>query len=199
MAAAAIFNFRIREVLLADGVQRAEMHYCSKFRWKGSNRCTDIVIFLIFEDGHRRHLGFRIGEILLANGAQRGQLHHCQNLSKIGRSVSEVLRLFRLCHHLWFLKLQNFTGWRGPGCWDASSFQISSKAQTIETVTKVFILRFLLKDRKHITSALNHCGDIAFFGFSRGLFAILDLFGANSDHPVLDSLYHCAKWLRLVQ
>jgi len=34
------------------------LHQLSKFRKDRSNRCGDIAIFVIFQDGGRRHLGF---------------------------------------------------------------------------------------------------------------------------------------------
>ena len=48
MAAAAILDFQICEILLADGVWRAQAHNCAKFRHNRSFHCGDIAIFRIF-------------------------------------------------------------------------------------------------------------------------------------------------------
>jgi len=45
MAAAAIWDFQICEILLADGVWMAQMHNCTKFHQNRSFRCEDIAIF----------------------------------------------------------------------------------------------------------------------------------------------------------
>ena len=37
---------------------RPILHQCTKFRKDRSNRCGDIAIFVIFQDGGRRHFGF---------------------------------------------------------------------------------------------------------------------------------------------
>ena len=49
MAAAAILDCRIRKMLLADGVWRAQGHHCTKFCQNWSFRCGDIAIFRIFK------------------------------------------------------------------------------------------------------------------------------------------------------
>jgi len=49
MAAAAIFDFQICEILLADGVWRAQTHNCAKFRHNLLLHCGDIAIFRIFK------------------------------------------------------------------------------------------------------------------------------------------------------
>jgi len=49
MAAAAILDCRIHKILLADGVWRAQMHHCTKFRQNRSFSCGDIAIFRIFK------------------------------------------------------------------------------------------------------------------------------------------------------
>jgi len=56
MATAAMLDCRIRKILLADGVWRAQTHHCTKFRQSWSFNCGDRK----FEDqnGRRRHLGF---------------------------------------------------------------------------------------------------------------------------------------------
>jgi len=47
------FNF-----LTVRAVKRPILHQCTKFRKDRSNRCGDIGIFVIFQDGGCRHLGF---------------------------------------------------------------------------------------------------------------------------------------------
>jgi len=49
MATATILIFRIREILLADGVQSVETHHHAKFRQNWSIRCRDIAIFQFFK------------------------------------------------------------------------------------------------------------------------------------------------------
>jgi len=49
MAAAAILDFQICEILLADGVWRAQTHNSTKLRQNWSFRCGDIAIFQIFK------------------------------------------------------------------------------------------------------------------------------------------------------
>ena len=49
MAAAAILDFQICDILLADGIWRAQTHHCTKFRQNQSFLCIDIVIFRIFK------------------------------------------------------------------------------------------------------------------------------------------------------
>jgi len=44
-----MLDFQICEILLADGVWRAQTHNCTKFRENRSFRCGDIAIFLIFK------------------------------------------------------------------------------------------------------------------------------------------------------
>jgi len=49
MAAAAILNFWIYKMLLADSVWRAQKHHCAKFCQNRSFCCGDNVIFRIFK------------------------------------------------------------------------------------------------------------------------------------------------------
>jgi len=49
MAAAAILDIQICEMLLADDVGRSQAHNCTKFRHNRSFHCGDIAIFLIFK------------------------------------------------------------------------------------------------------------------------------------------------------
>jgi len=56
MAVAAILDCRIRKILLADGVWRAQTHHCTKFRQNWWFTCGDREISN-FQNSHRRHLG----------------------------------------------------------------------------------------------------------------------------------------------
>jgi len=49
MAVAAILDYRIRKILLADGVWKVHTHRCTKFSQIRSFRCGDIAIFQIFK------------------------------------------------------------------------------------------------------------------------------------------------------
>jgi len=49
MAAAAILDFQICEILLADGVWSAQTHNCTKIHQNRSFRCGDIAIFQLFK------------------------------------------------------------------------------------------------------------------------------------------------------
>ena len=65
MAAAAILDFQICEIVLADGVWIAQTHNCAKFRHNRSFRCRDIAIFRIFKMAAAAILDFWNREILL--------------------------------------------------------------------------------------------------------------------------------------
>ena len=59
------FQNVIFKFLTVGEVKRPILHQCTKFRKDRSNHCGDIAIFVIFEDGSRRHLGFSKFENLL--------------------------------------------------------------------------------------------------------------------------------------
>jgi len=54
----------IQLFLTARMVKRTILHNLAKFREDRPIRCCDIAIFVIFQDGCRRHLGFEKFEIL---------------------------------------------------------------------------------------------------------------------------------------
>jgi len=58
MGAAAILDFRNREILLVIGVQKVETHQYAKFCQNWSIGCEDIKIFQFFKMAAVRHLGF---------------------------------------------------------------------------------------------------------------------------------------------
>ena len=78
MAATTILDIQICEMLLADGVWRAQTRNRTKFR-------EDIAIFWIFKMAAAAILDFLIPEILLIVGIQRVEMHlhakFCQNRS----------------------------------------------------------------------------------------------------------------------
>jgi len=57
MAAAAMLDFKNFKFLTVGKVKKVELHQCAKFYRNRSNRRQDTV-FLIFQNGARRHLGF---------------------------------------------------------------------------------------------------------------------------------------------
>ena len=130
MAAAAIFDFWNREILLAIGVERVETHQHAKFCQNRSICCKDIKIFRFFKMAAAVILNCWICKILLADGVRRGNTHHCTKFRQ------NFFLLRRYCNfsnfqngrrHLGFLKSRNFIGyWRGDGR-DASACQILSK------------------------------------------------------------------------
>jgi len=75
MAAAAILNFQIRKIFLADVVLRAHTHNCTKFHQNRSFRCGDIAIFQIFKMAAAAMLDFWNRENLLVIGVERVEMH----------------------------------------------------------------------------------------------------------------------------
>ena len=121
--AAAILDIQICEMLLADGVRRAQTRNCTKFRQNRSVRCRDIAIFWIFKMAADAILDFWNGKILLVIVVQREETHQyaTPNFVKIGQSVAKMLRFF------------DFSRWRPPPSWnleciDALLYQILSKS-----------------------------------------------------------------------
>ena len=53
-----MLDFQKLEILTADPLYGGNMRYCTKSHQDRSNRGGDIGIFVIFQDGGRRHLGF---------------------------------------------------------------------------------------------------------------------------------------------
>ena len=60
MAAAAIVNFQKFEILTVGTVKEHILHQRTKFHKDRSKRYGDIEIFVIFQDGARRHFGFSL-------------------------------------------------------------------------------------------------------------------------------------------
>ena len=78
MAAATILDFQICEILLADGVWRAQTHNCTKFRQNQTFHCGDIAIFRIFKMAAVRHIGFVWGIFGPPTVSTRGSLSLCK-------------------------------------------------------------------------------------------------------------------------
>jgi len=75
MAAAAILDFQISEITLADSVWKAQTHHRAKCRQNQSFRCGDIAIFRIFKMAAAAILDFWNREILLAIGVKSVETH----------------------------------------------------------------------------------------------------------------------------
>ena len=85
MAAVRHLGF-VKLKLTVGAVKRSILHNRAKFRKDRSNRCGDIAIFLIFQDGDRRHVGFskiRNYNLLSCVGANlhhRAKFHHNRSI-----------------------------------------------------------------------------------------------------------------------
>jgi len=75
MASAAILDFQICEISLADSVWKAQTHHCTKCHQNWSFRCRDIAFFRIFNMAAAAILDFLNRKILLAIGEQRVETH----------------------------------------------------------------------------------------------------------------------------
>jgi len=117
-------------ILTVGEVKGLILHQRTKFSKDRSNRYRDIAIFVIFQDGGRRHLGFS--------------------------------------------KIRNFNGRSAVRGQYASPYQILSKS----------------------VKRLQRYGDLTVFFSKWRPSTILDLMGADWDHPrrPLDGLYRCAKF-----
>jgi len=74
MAAIRHLGFVKFKLLLTVGeVKKPIMHQRTKFRRDRSNRYRDIAIFVIFQDGGRRHLGYSKIQNFNGLSAARGQ------------------------------------------------------------------------------------------------------------------------------
>jgi len=99
MAATAILDIQICEMLLPDGVWRAQMHNCTKFRQNWSFRYGDIAILWIFKMAAAAILDFLNREILSVVRIQRGETHlhakFCQNRS-ISSDDIKIFQFFKM-------------------------------------------------------------------------------------------------------
>ena len=97
----AILDFWNSDFLTVGVVNGAVLHQPTKFRKDRSNRCGDVAIFVIFQDGGRRHLGF--SRIRNFNGRSAARVQ-CALLYQI--SSKSVKRLQR------YGDLTVFSKWR---------------------------------------------------------------------------------------
>ena len=68
----------LNSTFLTVGVfKRPILHQRTKFYKDRSNRYGDIAIFVIFQDGGRRHLDFQKLQILTADPLYEGNMRHC--------------------------------------------------------------------------------------------------------------------------
>ena len=87
------------------------LHQLSKFRKDRSNRCRDVAIFVIFQDGGRRHLGF--SKIRNFNGTSAVRVQYASLYQISSKSVKRLQRYGDLTVF--------FNGGRPPSwiCWGA--------------------------------------------------------------------------------
>ena len=74
MAAAAILDFKNFKFLMVGTAKRVKLHQYAKFRQNRSNRGQDFAIFLMFQDGGRRHLGFSKFQIFNGQNSERSRM-----------------------------------------------------------------------------------------------------------------------------
>ena len=90
MAAVRHLGFLIIEFLTVGAVSGAILHQCTKFRKDWSNRCGDVAIFVIFQDGGRRHLCFsKIGNF---NGRSAVRVQYASLYQISSKSVKRLQR-----------------------------------------------------------------------------------------------------------
>ena len=79
MAAVRHLGFVKFEFFNGLAVKRPILHQHTEFRKDRSNRYGDIAIFVIFQDGGRRHFGFNFQkfEILTVDPLYEANMRHC--------------------------------------------------------------------------------------------------------------------------
>jgi len=80
MAATAIFDIQIFEILTVGTVTRAKFHHLDKFHGDRLNRCRDVAIFRFFQDGGRPPSTAAILELMYMFGPPTKRiwcLYHC--------------------------------------------------------------------------------------------------------------------------
>jgi len=81
----AILDWWNSNFLTVGADKRPILHHRTKFRKDRSNRCGDIAIFVIFQDGGRRHLGF--SNIQNLNGWSAARVQHASSRQISSKSV----------------------------------------------------------------------------------------------------------------
>jgi len=96
MAATAMLNFHIREMLLAGGVWKPQSSHCTKFCKNLSFCCRDIAIFRTTKTAATPPPSqiFEIVKFYWLLGSTESRHISMQNFVKIGRSVAKMLRFF---------------------------------------------------------------------------------------------------------
>ena len=94
------------------------LHQRTKFHKDRLNRCGDIAIFVIFQDGGRRHFGFSKIRNFNGRSAVQGQYaSSCQISSKSLKRLQTYgdLTVFKMAavRHLGFVKFEIFNGRNG--------------------------------------------------------------------------------------
>jgi len=96
------FDFQIgrrfwnHEILLANGVQRVEVHQHAKYRQNLSTDCEDIKIFQFFNMAAAAILDFQICEISLAGSVWKAQTRHHSNCRQSRSSCCGDIAFFRI-------------------------------------------------------------------------------------------------------
>jgi len=90
MAATAILILRNSTFLTVGVVKGPILHQRTKFRKDRSNRCGDIALLVIFQDGGRRHPGFSKIRNFNGRSAVRGQYASLYQISS--KSVKQLQR-----------------------------------------------------------------------------------------------------------
>ena len=94
-------------LLTIGAVQRHILHQRTKFRKDRSNRYGDIAIFVIFQDGGRRHFGFSKTRNINDRSAVRGQ--YVSLYQMLSKSVKRLQR---------YSDLTVFSKWRPSAIMD---------------------------------------------------------------------------------
>jgi len=94
LAATAILYFQICEILLADGVWRAQTHNFTKFRQNRSIACEDMKIFDFSRWRPPPSWIFEIAKFSWLLGPRGSSRIFVPNFVKIGQSVAKILRFF---------------------------------------------------------------------------------------------------------
>jgi len=81
---------RIRKILMAVGVWKAQTHHCTKFCQNRLFRCRDIATFRIFKMATAIILDFRNRKILFGIGVKRIETHQHAKFGQISQSVAKI-------------------------------------------------------------------------------------------------------------
>ena len=97
MAVAAVLGFQNSKFSTVGGFKRVELCRHAKFGRNRRNRCRDMAIFSIFQDGSRHHVGFLNFWNFDGRNAQENRTASCakfrRNRSKHGQNMA-IFRFF---------------------------------------------------------------------------------------------------------